>query len=231
MAETTGPKFLSQADFARARNVSRKTVTGWKQKGLLVLAEDGKIDVEATEWNLDQRPATYRGGVTHRPVRGRDGNNASRAEAKPKVASKPATQPTARPAPGLSGEDQGDDQGDDGSEIDWDDPNLSLAQAAQRKENYLGLLRKLDHAVKQGLLVDRPAAEAAFFEEGRAFRDALIAWPARISIEMAEEIRIDPNTGKADARELTQVLAAYVNTFLAELGEPSELDLSRHGQS
>lgn len=227
MAEKSRPKFLSQADFARARNVSRKTVTGWKQKGLLALTEDGKIDVEATEWNLDQRPATYRGGVTHRPVRAKDGNNASHAEAKPQAASKSAPQPTAWPAPELSSEGPGDD----GAEIDWDDPNLSLAQAAQRKENYLGLLRKLDHAVKLSLLVDRPAAEAAFFEEGRAFRDALIAWPARVSIEMAEEIRIDPATGKADARELTQVLAAHVNTFLAELGEPSELDLSRHQQS
>ncbi|MCG5247970.1 hypothetical protein [Methylorubrum extorquens] len=226
MAETSRPKFLSQADFARARNVSRKTVTGWKQKGLLVLTEDGKIDVEATEWNLDQRPSTYRGGVTHRPVRAKDGNNASHAETQPKAAPKPSPQPTARPAPNLSSEDQGDD----GAEIDWDDPNLSLAQAAQRKENYLGLLRKLDHAVKLGLLVDRPAAEAAFFEEARAIRDALIAWPARVSIEMAEEIRIDPTTGKADARELTQVLAAYVNTFLTELGEPSDLDLSRHSQ-
>ncbi|MBD8906533.1 phage tail tip fiber protein [Methylorubrum zatmanii] len=220
MAEKSRAKFLSQAEFARARGVSRKTVTGWKQKGLLSLDAEGRVDVEATEWNLDQRPATYRGGVTHRPVRGRDGNNASHAEAKPKAAQKPTPQPKARPAPDLSTEERGGED-DDGAEVDWDDPNLSLAQAAQRKENYLGLLRKLDHAVKQGLLVDRPAAEAAFFEEARAIRDALIAWPARVSIEMAEEIRIDPATGKADARELTQVLAAHVNTFLAELGEPS----------
>lgn len=89
MAELSRAKFLSQAEFARARGVSRKTVTGWKKKGLLSLDAEERVDVEATEWNLDQRPATYRGGVTHRPVRGRDGNNASHADAAPKPAPKP----------------------------------------------------------------------------------------------------------------------------------------------
>lgn len=63
------PRFLSQAAFARRRGVSRNAVTDWKQAGYLVMTADGKVDVEASEWNLDQRPANYRGGTTHRPVR------------------------------------------------------------------------------------------------------------------------------------------------------------------
>ncbi|MDF9863133.1 UNVERIFIED_ORG: hypothetical protein M2442_001921 [Methylorubrum zatmanii] len=216
------PTVMSQAEFARHRGVSKAIVTKWKGQGLLSLTDDGKVDVDATEWNLDQRPATYRGGTAHRPVRAVPQDN--EPVGKP---ARPAPPPRpAAPAP----QPVNDEAGSDPVEIDWDDPNLPPNLALQRKENYLGLLRKLDHAVKQGLLVDRPAAEAAFFEEARAIRDALIAWPARVSIEMAEEIRIDPTTGKADARELTQVLAAYVNTFLTELGEPSDLDLSRHSQ-
>lgn len=63
------PRFLSQAAFARRRGVSRNAVTDWKQAGYLVMTADGKVDVEASEWSLDQRPANYRGGTTHRPVR------------------------------------------------------------------------------------------------------------------------------------------------------------------
>ncbi len=60
---------MSQAEFARHRGVSKAIVTKWKGQGLLVLAADGRVDVEATEWNLDQRPTTNRGGTTHRPIR------------------------------------------------------------------------------------------------------------------------------------------------------------------
>ncbi len=71
---------------------------------------------------------------------------------------------------------------------------------------------------KQGKLVDRAEAEAAFFDEARAIRDAWLAWPARVAIEMADALKVD-------ARTLTQVLATYVQQHLAELGEPSGPDL------
>lgn len=212
MAETSRPKFLSQADFARARNVSRKTVTGWKQRGLLVLTEDGKIDVEATEWNLDQRPSTYRGGVTHRPVRAKDGNNASHADAAPKPAPKSDPEPQPRPAPLDAGEDQEE-------AFDPDNPNLPTAIAVRRKENWLGLHRKQIVERDGGKLVDRDAAEALFFDTARDLRDAWLAWPARVAIIMADELKID-------ARTLTTVLTAHVYQHLAELGEP-DVDLPR----
>ena len=39
---------VSQAEYARLRGVSKKTVTKWKQEGKLVLAGDG-IDVAASD--------------------------------------------------------------------------------------------------------------------------------------------------------------------------------------
>ncbi|PXW59828.1 hypothetical protein [Methylobacterium sp. B4] len=59
----------TKAAFARRHGVNRSTVQKWQDKGLLVIAPDGMVNVEATEWNLDQRPAKYRGGTAHRPVR------------------------------------------------------------------------------------------------------------------------------------------------------------------
>lgn len=43
---------LNQAQFAAHRCVSRKTVTGWKQRGLLVFSDDGKVDVLASDRRL-----------------------------------------------------------------------------------------------------------------------------------------------------------------------------------
>lgn len=212
MTEPGRPKFLSQAEFARHRGVSRKAVTGWKQKDLLVFSEVGLIDVEASEWNLDQRPANYRGGVTHRPVRAAPGNKDSgepKAPAKPK----PDTWQTigeVMPRPGavpLGGE------GDEDDEAALDPTNLPLQLAIRRKENFLGLQRKQEVEKNDKKLVDREAAEKLFFDTARDIRDAWLSWPARVAIQMADELKVDP-------RALTAILNAYVKQHLSELGDP-----------
>lgn len=196
---------MTQAEFARRRGVSKAVVTKWKAQGLLTITGSGLVDVEASEWSLDQRPATYRGGTTHRPIR----------SAPPREAPDPRERPAPRqperapPRPAVP-----EPEPDGEIAFDPENPNLPLAQAAQRKENHLGLLRRQEYLTKQGKLVDRTESELAFFEEARAIRDAWLAWPARVAIEMADDLKVD-------ARTLTQVLATYVQQHLAELGEPS----------
>ena len=181
--------------------MSKKTVTVWKGNGLLVLGDDGRVDVEKTEWNLDQRPAKYRGGVAHRPARTLPEHEQPLKPARPAATSRP------EPAP-----EDGDDL-DDAGEYDPDDPNLALPQAVRRKENFLGLQRKQAFAKEAGQLVDRAAAEALFFDTARDLRDAWLSWPSRVAVDMADELGID-------ARALTTVLTAHVQQHLAELGEP-----------
>jgi hypothetical protein len=64
---STKPKTMTEAEFARRRGVSRKTVYVWKSRGYVVLAGDGKVDVTASGKELDARPATYRGGKASQP--------------------------------------------------------------------------------------------------------------------------------------------------------------------
>jgi phage terminase Nu1 subunit (DNA packaging protein) len=45
---------VTQAEFARLRNVSRKTVSGWKAEGLIVFDRDGGVDVAASKLLLDE---------------------------------------------------------------------------------------------------------------------------------------------------------------------------------
>ena len=101
-----------------------------------------------------------------------------------------------------------------------DGQTMPLKEARALKETYLARLRQQEFEVKAGTLVDRAAAEKEFFDCAREMRDAWTAWPARVVIEMAEEIRIDPETGRADPRSLVMVLDRYVRQHLTEMGEP-----------
>ncbi|MEH3117106.1 MAG: hypothetical protein PGN25_05715 [Methylorubrum populi] len=105
-----------------------------------------------------------------------------------------------------------------------DGRTMTRAEALTLKETCLALAAELQLDIKRGKVIDRAEAHRDFFEQGRVHRDAWIAWPARVSILMAEEIRIDPATGKADERVLTSVLAKYVREHLDEMGEPDEPD-------
>jgi superfamily II RNA helicase len=55
-------KFMSQAEFARFRGVSRATVTEYKKKSFLVFNDDGRVDVAASESVLDSSLDPTRGG-------------------------------------------------------------------------------------------------------------------------------------------------------------------------
>ena len=184
---------MTQAEFARYRGVSKAGVTKWKGQGLLVLNAAGLVEVEATEWNLDQRPATYRGGTVHRPIRTvpkDEPDPRERFERKVEAPPKPQT-----PRPG--------DPAADAADYDPDDPDLPTPHAIRRKENYLGLFRRQEVLKNDKRLVDRSAAEKLFFDTAREMRDAWMTWPARIAIEMADELHVD-------ARLLTKILTAHV---------------------
>lgn len=55
----------TQAEFALKWGVSRKTVTVWCQRGIVILRPDKTVDVTASEAKLNARPEVYRGGVKH----------------------------------------------------------------------------------------------------------------------------------------------------------------------
>ena len=77
MTQPTAQVIVSQAEFARLRGVSRATVTHWKRAGRLLLTDDGKVNVAASEELLSQRPETYRGGR----IKPTDGRSAVAGEA------------------------------------------------------------------------------------------------------------------------------------------------------
>jgi len=162
--------FLTQSKFADRRGVSRKAVTDWKNKGLLVIAEDGRVDVDASEWNLDQRPAKYRGGVAHRPSRVLPADKVTGNKPLPPKAERPAPAPDG--AEPLAGDDA------DTS------PNLSMAEAVRRKENFIGLKHRLEYETAQKEWVRVEDVGALVEGEYATVRERLLVIPGKIAASL-----------------------------------------------
>ena len=171
---------LSQAEFARLRGVSRKTVTIWKSQGRLALTTDGLVDVVATDALLAQRPPVYRGGKKKPPKGEQTGG-----------APPPDSPPVMDRAPEEIAKIAG-----------W-----SLAEAQRIKENYLALLREQEFHIAQGNLVP---IDAVVMEVARQFgivRERLLCLPAKVAPLLASA---DSDRAKVEAvvrDELYQAMA------------------------
>lgn len=91
--------------------------------------------------------------------------------------------------------------------------NNNLVEAIRLKENYNALLKQLEYEQKSGSLVDFEIAQAVFFEEFRAQRDAWLNWPIRIAPLLAADLGLE-------ADKVTEVLTAHVHKHISSLGEP-----------
>lgn len=180
--KSTERPFLNQAKYARHRNVSRKTVTDWKSKGLLVVNEAGQVDVAATDAALDARPPTYRGGVTTPPA---------------------AVTGNTDPEPVGNAPDPAD--------FGFDDPNLPTAEAVRRKENFLGLLRKHELAVARGLYVRKSDIVAHIARVFAGFRQAVQRMPSRHVAESAARLGVDPGALEAELDRMVHATLAEMS--------------------
>lgn len=193
--------FVSQADFARAHGVSRKTVTEWKAKGYIVVAEQG-VDVEAS----DARLSGFRLGRFREIV-------APEMES-PLPRSLPGPLPE---APAGNGDDVTPPEE---TTIDQFLTDLlagrfrSQADAEEIKENALAAQRVLAFRREAGALVDFETAQTVLFEKARAFRDRLMNWPAQVGPLLAADLELP-------ADKVTEALTRHVHDLLAKLGEPA----------
>lgn len=148
-------RLVSQAEFARLRGVSRKTVTLWKKQERLLLTSDGLVDVAASEELLAQRPETYRGGT----VKGALSAAAPATDEEPPILDRNPEEIA------LS--------------LSW-----TLVEAQRVKEKYLALLRKQEFEVEQGRLVEIEAVGREVEREYTIVRERLLTIPGKIAASL-----------------------------------------------
>lgn len=208
---------VNQAEFARLMDVSRKTVTTWKARNLLVLSGD-LVDVEASKKVLKKYRREGVPSVTSTTAAARKtarpGNSAGNAKKPASGNTKPAPRaPRKKPPP-----EPGTLEWEAENELGRRGANLDLNEAKRVKENYLALLRELEYAEKSGSLVDLDLVKRVLFEEHRAQRDAWLNWPARVGPLIAAQFDLE-------ADRVVGALNEHVHKHVAQLGEP-DLDLS-----
>ena len=204
----------SQADFARRCGKSRKTVSGWKKAGRLVLQGD-QVCVEESLALIERHrkggiscvTSAVTLGVTQVDSGNSQGNKPDR-EATEQQASDAIEDEIAV----LPGEtiDQAAERLTGVIDVD----GTSFDEARRIKEVYLALLNRLEYEKKSNALIEMDVARTVLFNEARRARDAWIAWPSNFGALIAADLGIDA------ADRVTAVLVKYVHEQISRLGEP-----------
>lgn len=172
-------KTTTQAEFARMKGVSRKTVTKWKDKGLVSMTPDGLVKIEESEWLLAERSPNYRGGT-------------AKVQAVAPAA-RPAPNIPARPAPKIE-PDETPEEAAERIVVEEGRAPYKLAEAVRIKENYLALLRQLEFDVKSGAVVPIDTVLAGIVEQFSRVRNKMLNLATRVApraavLRTAEEVR------------------------------------------
>jgi hypothetical protein len=148
--------FVSQAEFARYRGVSRFAVTHWKRRGLLVM-KDGRVDVAASETLIDARPEKFQGGTTNR-------RSVSLHPAKTKTPRKAGHTATEEVAPAVEAATGA---------------YPTTAEAVRHKESALARTRELEYLLKAKNAVAISDVVETVAAEYAVVRDRLLQLPGK----------------------------------------------------
>ncbi|MFT4117474.1 hypothetical protein [Bradyrhizobium sp.] len=205
--DATPLELISISEAARMIGINKSTLSRQVESGA-IRSHGGKVVLSevvadrASNVNLTQS--------RRRPAKAKAGTAPSKAAA---VASAGAT-------PGRPDATTPSDATDaDLEQLLADGKMLPFAGAQRVKENFLARQRAREFEVDCGRLVDRAAANKAFFDQARELRDAWLAWPVRVVTLMASDLEVDD-------RKLVEVLTKYVRQHLEELGDIAAPELA-----
>jgi hypothetical protein len=174
--------FVRKSEFARLRGVTRAALTAWSARGLLVQSDDGRVNVEASNARLDERPEIYRGGQCSMPS-----TEATRKAANARQGASPA--PT---APKAIGEAY---KATKPHSEKW-----STAEAIRRKESAVAQLKELEVKRQAGVYMRTDDARR---EMGRIAGRMVTLFEASLT-EFANAIAAQPPS--SSSRDVLRIL-------------------------
>lgn len=208
--DATPLELISISEAARIIGINKSTLSRQVESGA-VRSHGGKVVL--AEVVADRASNVNLAQSRRRPAKPKGEKGASKPGP---VASADATNPPDA-TPGAANATDGDLE-----QLLAEGKLLPFAGAQRVKENYLARQRAADFEKDIGRLVDREAANKAFFDQARELRDAWLAWPVRVVTLMASELEVDD-------RKLVEVLTKYVRQHLDELGDLAAPELAPPG--
>lgn len=153
--------YLTKSEFAARRGWSKSYVSKLASQGRLVLTDDGKVDVGATEALLVESADPSKAAVASRHEENRIERDV-RSQLQP-VDTIPAVQPVIQ-QPGKG---------------------LDFQKARAHREYYLAQLAEAEFNKVQGNLVERKFVEDAAFAAGRMLRDLVFGLAPQLAAELS----------------------------------------------
>ena len=148
-------ELLSKSEFAARKGWSKPYVSKLGKQGRLVLAEDGRVNVAATEQLLQESADPSKSGVADRHQRD-------------------------RVEKGVSAQVSADAPPSESSATVYD-----FQKSRAQREYFLAQLAESEARKNAGELVERQAVEHAAYATGRLIRDLLLGLPKQISPALA----------------------------------------------
>lgn len=176
--------YLTKSEFAARHGWSKSYVSKLAKQERLVLTDDGKVDVEATELLLAESADPSKAAVAARHEENRVERDV-RSQLQPGLGPLAVLQPD--PSPGGA-------------------HNFQKAKA--HREYYLAQLAEAEFNKVQGNLVERKAVEDAAYTAGRMLRDQLFGLAPQLAAElvgMNDPWEIEKHLSSAFRRVLTEV--------------------------
>ena len=186
---------ISKTEFAARRGWAKSYVSKLANQDRLVLTEDGKVELEATEALLAESADPSKAAVTARHQQDRI-QRGVRSQLSPEV--EPTF--TAAPQPALS----------PASKL----PDFQKARA--HREYYLAQLAEAEFHKVQGSQVQLEAVKTGAFNAGRLLRDQLLGMPPQLAPELA---------AMTDPWEIERRLTDAIRASLEEAERMSAADL------
>jgi hypothetical protein len=188
--------FVKKAEFARQRGVSRAALTAWSVRGLLVLSDDGRVDVTASNARLDERPEIYKGGQCSAP---------STEVARKAAGARKTSSARETPAAATRGNSKSFS------------PDWTTAEAIRRKESAVAQLKELEVKRQAGTYM---RADDARREMGRISSRMLTLFESSLP-EFANAIAAQPPSSSREALRLLRatwrdIRARQAKSIMAE---------------
>lgn len=184
---------LTQAAFARHLGVVKSYITLLKQQGRLVMTDDGKVDVEASEAKIKATEDPGKTAVAERHSKNREAGQGTAA----------TTEATAGPR--VDGQKAAKTE-DDEPPTEPGTPDYQKARA--RKETANADLAEMEARSRAGQLMETAAVVAAVADAGTTLRTALQTLPGIIAPQLAT---------MADENQIRLLLEDHIEQALGEL--------------
>jgi|GEM_PF-3839223 len=203
---------LNQSKLALEVGCSQQNIFKLIKKGVLVIEEDRKLDLESSlqrlrDFDLLDDNNKLKKTRTKKEVKP---NITEKAKSYKKEEQIKKQEQEAFKKLEIKKQEAKSKNIDTSIDYDIDLKEFNYAKAKAYREHYLGQIAELDYKIKLGEYISKAEVESSFFEVARKVRDMLLNLPSKMALRVI---------GKKDIKEIERILDEEIRYILGNLSQ------------